>query len=644
MTTTSARKPEVVSVRKLDEWAAAALPPREPVKVRGGFRGRGSPGAPTLEIFELDGPGAGTVRILIPERPPIQPRDPGTAAFSSRSSEWWNAWASVLAATALVPPVVDPKRLADLLREERRLRLCCDTNALANGVASWLLLALDRRADIVTSAVVDRELAAWPDRDSGMWRAKTVDLWARRTRYRLARRLTETPPSGVVIDRLSPEQGALMLAKLRDETEAKSPDADMLLIELARGLVRDQPRNARVVYLTGDRNNARAATNALGGHNVLYAAADLNRAKDYQGRAAARGWWRPDGPLGAVVVPGVGRLLWDLLSACDFLVLAPDSPGSRWLIRPVCCIENGAPSDWEDPWVEIEDLSPAVTTDTVGVTSVIPTPGPPTDASAGSGGAGPSASERWLLHPVPAKELLAAPPSWRPTPLAFFARLWQAIGRGTMEPPVVAEDARVEALKLLVVLGAVDESGGPGPRVDEFRTAWYNNDLDWFHAELQRLPGYKDAMDRLRTHASSEFSSRSRTQVSMACCLGQVARLDRAEGGVVVGDAPVRAAELRAALQRWMPGAGDTVATDDLCRAAASELRLTPTRLAAALERLWVADPNLPWEGRTGGTVSPGYAENVVVLDSSGYVFRSVAPGALSFGRGGPVRFVMRTG
>jgi hypothetical protein len=33
----------------------------------------------------------------------------------------------------------------------------------------------------------------------------------------------------VVIDRLSPEQGALMLAKLRDETEGKSPDADPLL-------------------------------------------------------------------------------------------------------------------------------------------------------------------------------------------------------------------------------------------------------------------------------------------------------------------------------------------------------------------------------------------------------------------------------
>jgi hypothetical protein len=447
-----------------------------------------------------------------------------------------------------------------------------------------------------------------------------------------------------VIDRLSPEQGALMLAKLRDETEAKSPDADMLLIELARGLVRDQPRNARVVYLTGDRNNARAATNALGGHNVLYASADQNRAKDYQGRAAARGWWRPDGPLGAVVVPGVGRLLWDLLSACDFLVLVLGSPERRWLIRPICCIENGAPSDWEDPWVEIEDLSPAVSVETVNVSSASPTPGPSAETPAGSSATSPLASEGWLLRPVPVKELLAAPLSWRPTPLAFFARLWQAIGGGTMEQPVVAEDARVEALKLLIVLGAVGESGGSGPRVDEFRTAWYNNDLDWFHAELQRLPGYKDAMDRLRTHASSELSSRSKVQVSMARCLGQVARLDRAGGGVVVGDAPVRAAELRAALQRWMPGAGDTVATDELCRVAASELRLTPARLEVALERLWAADPNLPWEGRTGGTVSPGYAENVVVLDSSGYLFRSVAPGALSFGRGGPVRFVVRTG
>ena len=47
-----------------------------------------------------------------------------------------------------------------------------------------------------------------------------------------------------------------MLEKLRDESPnlKKSPDADALMVELARGLIRDQARNARVLFLTGDRS------------------------------------------------------------------------------------------------------------------------------------------------------------------------------------------------------------------------------------------------------------------------------------------------------------------------------------------------------------------------------------------------------
>jgi hypothetical protein len=79
-----------------------------------------------------------------------------------------------------------------------------------------------------------------------------------------------------------------------------------------------------------------------------------------------------------------------------------------------------------------------------------------------------------------------------------------------------------------------------------------------------------------------------------------------------------------------------------LCLLASKELHLTPYRFEVAMQAFWELMPETPFEGRTGGTVMPGPSENVVVMESSGFHFQPVAPGALTFGRDGPVRFISR--
>jgi hypothetical protein len=605
-----------IPIEHLDEWLQATFEKQEPILVRAGFRDDGTPTDSTLEILELDGWQADTVRLLIPQAPSVLNAVPDPSAFGQDGGGWWNGWAAILAATGLVPPVIDPERLADLLHDHRRVRLCCDTSALATGVAGWLLLLFGYQADLVTSALVDREIAGWRDKHRDrLLRANSVALWKLRTQHALASRLIQNPPRGVVVDRLAPqEQGALMLAKLRDEFGKKSPDADILHVEMARGLIRDQPRNARVVYLTGDRTNAESAISALGWHNVLFAHIDDWRARQFQGRVTGRGVWRPGGPLGCVVVPTTGQLLWDVLAACSFIIL--EAGGGRWLLRTLHTVRGGAPSDWVDPWVEIEEFALK------------------TAPSTASGAA-------WLLPPVEAGPPVDIPPSLRLTPAITFGLIWEALS-GKGEPVAGAPDIVSDTTRLLAALGALDESGAAGPHLEEFRRAWYADDLDWFHAEFKRLPGYSRVMAKLQEGADRALHRREERYVSMMRSLGQAARLS-SDGPIIVGDAAIRSDLLRAALDRWLPRVGDALPTTTLCRYAAEELRLTPARFEAAMERLWESGAGAPFEGRTGGEADARAAERVAILSPEGFTFRDVGPGVLSFGRSGAVRFIART-
>lgn len=712
---------EFVRFRDLDRWLVGSLPGRPAlIKVSGAFTHDERPDH-WLDLVEVDGVTGFTVRLLIPKDPPhtVGGKKRNPAAFCGGTpSDWGNGWAPVLVGSLLAPPRVDPVRLQDVLHDTRRIRVVCDTSALASGILSWLLAVLDGKVDAITSAVVDREIAGWADRHPAMWQANDVVMWARRTKYLLARRVLETAPDGVVIERLSPDQGALIASKVRDDAGDKAPDADMLMVELARRLIREQPPSARLLYLTGDRNHARSAASAIGSENVLFAAADGSESRRSLGSTVVRAWWRPGGPMGGLIMPPLSHLFWNLLAACPTIQI--EVPGNSWEIRWLSASENGVPSDWQDPWLAIrgrEPTSPAraatgtfnreaqqaaestpvaflatgpmlpgATAGEVGPGKTTKTPhvpdvtkfDSPRDASAESGrflhdsssmsnvaapqavlpndiateasagrdheaGTAAPVIDVWLLRPVRRGLLAAAVASHRPAPGAVFPILWKGISGTPPKEPIAVESAK-EAIGILVALGALDADGHGGPAIDSFREMWSANDLDAFHAEFMRLPSYQAAVEALRSDPCLvPKTSRQAAQLTMARCLGQVARLEKTARETWVGDAPLSADELVGALIRWMPTAESAIGVADLCTRAARELRVTPARLERALIRLWRDRPDVPFEGQTGGQAVPGYAERVVDLSPAGYSFREVVPGGLTFGRRGPVRFIVRT-
>jgi hypothetical protein len=237
----------------------------EPIVVSGGLRGSFDPKAPVLDALEFSGPLGTTVRLLVPSPPPQErPGSAGTFLVVKKKDGvadekvlpdperfWWDGWAKILTASALLPPRTDSVRLADVLRDQRVLRLFCDTNALASGVAEWFLHVLPSGTQLISSAIADKEIMSWADRHKKLYEGSTAETWEARLRYLLARRLTEYPPQHTVIDRLSPDQNALMLAQGTGEGGSKSSQGDLLFVELARPLVREQPRQARVIFLTG---------------------------------------------------------------------------------------------------------------------------------------------------------------------------------------------------------------------------------------------------------------------------------------------------------------------------------------------------------------------------------------------------------
>ena len=91
-----------------------------------------------------------------------------------------------------------------------------------------------------------------------------------------------------------------------------------------------------------------------------------------------------------------------------------------------------------------------------------------------------------------------------------------------------------------------------------------------------------------------------------------------------------------------MPAVGNTLDTQTLCSLALHENHLTPYRFEKAMIKLWEVEPNIPFEGRTGGAVRKGLSEKVVKMDATGYSWYHVDSGALTFGRSGPIRFIER--
>ncbi len=659
-------------ILQLGAWLVETMASSEPIIVSGGLRGSFEPTSALIPALELSGPLATTVRVLVPS-PPAQEKSGSSATFqivknkqgkedapptTHPESFWWNGWTKVFTASALFAPRCDAVRLADLLQDRRVIRLFCDTNALASGVAEWFLHVLPSGTQLISSAIADKEIMSWADRYKGLYDGVTVEYWEARLRFLLARRLTEYPPQHTVIDRLSPDQNALMLAQGTSTEGGKSSQGDLLFVELARPLIREQPRQARVVFLTGDANVARAATSALGPEHVLYANPDSEGVRAAAGQVLPRGFWHPTGPLGALSLPSSSRLLWNLLSAFAFLVL---KQGTRqWVLESIYSVRHGGPSDWADPWVRIQEF-PNQPTEQSTPTPSVPEAGPiavelqtkdePPAATAqpmpsGSKHTGAEASnpaELWLLPPQKGDgnaDALSASP--RPAPKPFF----QFLSLSCFSEDRVVPEGEVarETFRVLVGLGALTEDGLPGPRMPAFRNAWVRNDRDWFHAQLLHShPGYRNVTEQVRLGQTEGLKSRESQFLSLIRTLGQAARLPAASSPLRMGDAAVSFEQLDKALRAWLPQADAAIRIGEACDRAMEDLHLSPCRFELALSLLWERQRDYPIEPRTGGEPDRMASESVVEFRADGtHVLRLISPSTLTFGGAVPVLFLAR--
>jgi len=597
--------------------------------------------APSFKLLELDGLTAHTVKICISSEPP------DTAELKDKNSErWLEGWKSVFTAAGIIDPVADSARLITLLHSRDRIRFCCDTNALASGVMSWAIEMFHQRADIVTSAVVDREIMAWADRYKGMWNAESCEMWALRTQFRLGRCTTEFPPKHVVIDRLAPDQSALMLAKLRDEKgcsdqsqNRKSPDADILLVELVRGIIRDSPRNSKILLLSGDRNLARTATNALGADSVLYMISDKKKLNNYlDGKTiATRGWWHPgdsDHTLGRVHIPCVSWVFWYLLCACDYLFIE-DSKGKKWAITRAYSVPGGVPSDWCDPHVELIEIKKEKSQN-----EDLP--------SESNDEHGEIKKEEWLL-PIRKHDgmLSEAPKGLRLPPGFVFDSLLQILfdkRPDDSKPP--NDEVKKEIFKAFIWLKIIDKEYQPSENFETFRRYWSDNDLDGIHSEFLKLPGYASVFDTLakkdETFQSGmnkiEFTARPQTIIGLGQGLGQLWLFNSL---CFKGDNALSKERFTEKLNTWLPNIGDALSMYDLCLKASQELLLSPFRLERAMiEYFKNADDR--FELGSGGTVSSRDSGKIVRLHPEGYEWIEIYPDGLRFGRTMPVRVITR--
>lgn len=703
-------------VGQLGAWLRGTTSPGSPIVVAGGLRGTYEKGAATLDALELSDAVGTTTRVLLPNAP--DQVSPGSAATfvqktkpdkagnekpippldqQEANSDWWKGWTTLFTASTLLAPRVDPVRLADILHDPRLVRLFCDTNALANGAAEWLLQILPTSTQLLSSAIADKEIMSWGDQDKALYQAADAKQWEARLRFQLARRLTAFPPKETVIDRLSPDQNALMLAQGTDKTGSKSSQGDLLFVELARPLIREQPRQTRVLFLTGDYNVAYAATSALGPEHVLYANVDTQRDQPNKltGRVLSRGFWHPARPLGRLSLPSISRLFWNLLSAFNFLIVKQRN--RRWLLQPSYSVQHGGPSDWADPWLKVGELPddspvvvavPVVPSPESGAASALPEVPPPTEltapniastasevpaakvstsltnlAATTAQAEGPAAhaddsfahqalaamkaisSGQWpwlLSRPTPAGPKDVVSVSLRLDKRTFFELLRRACsGQSSAKPD---KEVPKETFRALIAMQVLEDSGQPGRLAEYYDSLWRHNDRDPLHAELLHAhPGYRTVVEAVRSGRVASLSTRQKAFLPLLRALGQAAQLRR-DSPLRMGDAPVAKTQLESSLQSWLPSAGAALSMAEACERALSELALTPVRFAQALTALWREDRDSAFEPKTAGAPEELFSEEVVELRPDGtFDFRPVMPSALLLqGMGPPVLFLSR--
>lgn len=547
------------------------------------------------------------------------PRDPaGTGSTPDQLKSWASGWQRILTALGIHLPDIDPHAFRLFFSNKRHLSLVTDTSALASGAVSWLARCRwDHLIEVAVPSVVERELFGWSDQE-GFW-DNNLEQWGIKVQYRIARRLSEVSPRNLLVRRPAiEEKAALMLAKVKLRPSEKSPDADVLLIELARDYQRVQPPEVHVFYVTGDRNHARSAVAILGKEHILYVPPRELPNRPLVGVCA---FWQPSLGLGAIHRVPISEILWDFLAGTHLIQLT--TPQLEIEVEQVCH-GLGCPSDWTDPVFHIRVVRDDRTT----------------PVSATSGGPAPttSSSGEFLLAPLPDPPEVVSGPVTNPGILHVQAMLNSVLASSSVPVPERKPETRLEAFTFLNQVGLLTPTGDIGANaalLEDLRQGRW----DRVHLQFKRAPGYGRAFQKLFSSAE-RLTSREEALVGIARRLGQAAKLKQSSP-ILPGDASLRRDQLVDFLVNAMPEVGRDYPIWEIVERALKDLSVSPTRFERAmLELVGTGYNRVTFE--TGGTVESGWSEKIWVMEAGSIQEIPVGASALYFGGQRPIRKLRR--
>ncbi len=466
------------------------------------------------------------------------------------------------------PPDIDRSAFDNLFKDQNPAILIVDTGALAEGIVTWLVRILwNRHIDIVINSVAEREIFGWADQDD-FWSKKDPSAWQLRVKYRCARQVSETPIlQSMPYHPIPDEKAALMLAKLKTPGQ-KSPDADLLLIEQARSVMRDRNPRSNAFYVTPDRNHARSAVSLLAPQNVLYA-----MPKPVDSQLPIRGsmaFWQPATALGSMRLLSPSEFVLTLMLGTRKVVFAKDNN----IVEIEYVVHgSGTPTDWANPSFIIRNIT------NIQAIAVSESPIDIVTPPVGSGD-----SQDYLLPPINLSDQKITS-AYRPSPsvlLSYFNILLKGEKITFSDPKRELEN---EVFKLLIALEVIDFNATAQSN-SVILEAIRNNNWDVVHAHFKRLTGYQKALSIIEKGKHPELTRRDQEQISFARKIGQVAKLSKVEP-VLIGDHPLMERQLVDFLESVMPDIGRDYSVMQICRLALETISVSPSRLEIALQKLF---------------------------------------------------------
>ncbi len=484
-----------------------------------------------------------------------------------------DALKAVLTCAGLLHPRPDARAWREVTRDKPFV-IVADTSAICNGYIHWLCNALwHQRFEVAAMSVVERELAGFADQQ---------DFWKdvqKRTIYRVARAATENPPPNLITSRPAlEEKAALMLSKVVTPGQ-KSPDADVLLVELAREILLSESKQVQPLFVTGDRNASRSAMSAMGVDKTLFIeSADLELDKPLY---ACASYWQPAAGDGCLHILPLSQVIGSLLLLFDSIMLTSD--GASYKISRATQ-GKGVPSDWAHPIYEVESVAGAEAR----VTTTPELSGKSSEATRQSIANGPR-SEPSFAFPVSQGNRLGT---------KYFVEGLNVLLSGSSLPPVgPKEEIRAETFGSLIQLGAATPEGKPIPD-SRLLAAVRKNDWGTVGTLLRDLGGFRKALERFVR--GERITSRDEGHLAVARRIGWVIQFSRRDVPRIA-DNVVESAELLSAVQEIVGARDGAVSLKEIQANLVEFYRISPL----LFEQFVMHEGNsleFPFVLETGGT------------------------------------------